>query len=471
MVSTRRLAAWLSPALEVRPIGDGLAYTLRALVLDGRVIPGARVPAERELAAVLGVSRATVTEVYNRLRDEGYLSSRYGAGTVAALPAPHLSRPDEDSPPPGAVLDLTVAALPAPAELPEIAAAAAVEDLPQHLGGPGLDPSGLFELRRRIARGYTQRGLATSPEQVLVTSGALHAWDLLLQVCGARGSTVITEQPTYPAVVDAALAHRARVVPLPVDQSGWDVAPLIRPASPPALVHLTFDGQNPTGLWADPDQRREVVESFAEPTVVVIDETMLEFRHQALSVRLPRFGGSATVVHVGSMSKAFWPGLRVGWVRGPGTLIRRLAVNRGGQDLAPPVLDQLIATRLLDAAPRMLPARRAMATSRRDAVVAAIAELAPAWSLTPPAAGLAVWINLGHSSSTALARAALLGGIRVTPGPRFTVSGTHDGYLRLPLTLAPDLVPEVIGTLARLADEVPAARTRQRTGPAHAWAV
>jgi DNA-binding transcriptional MocR family regulator len=468
-----RLLAWLEPSLAVGPLNESLASGLRGLVLDGRLVTGARLPAERELAAALGLARATVTTAYDRLRGEGFLVSRRGAGTVVRLPLRPVARPDEPRPPAGDdVIDLTVAATPAPAVL-QAAAAEAAAELPRHLAGAGLHPMGLPELRQAVAERYTARGLPTRSDEILISSGALHAWNLLLRVLARPGAAVVAEQPTYPAVLDAALANHAVVVPLPVDAAGWDLSQLARPVRPAALAHFTLDGQNPTGLWADDPTRRRLLDALDPRTVVVVDETLVELHYPEAPVTRPapalaRRG--TTVVAVGSMGKAFWAGLRLGWIRGPAGLIRRLAAARAGQDLASPVLDQLVAVRLLAAAEDVLPERRRLYTARRDAMLAALAEHAPAWSAAVPRGGLAVWVDLAGTSSTRLAHRAAAQGVRITPGPRFTVTGTHDHWVRLPFVADLDRIAEGVRRLALAAEGAGALGGRRgRGGPETAW--
>src|SRR4249920_2944505 len=158
--------------------GGGPAYqrlgtALRALILDGRLPLGTRLPAERELARALGVSRTTTSAAYGVLRREGYLSSRRGAGSFAAFPAepstpglPWFGETDDG------LIDLTLAA---PSAIPESilgAATAALEQLPRHLAGDGYRVLGLPELREAVAELYRRRGLQTSADEVMITSGA-----------------------------------------------------------------------------------------------------------------------------------------------------------------------------------------------------------------------------------------------------------------------------------------------------------
>jgi DNA-binding transcriptional MocR family regulator len=469
MVARSRLALWLQPGL-----GDGrraahVTAALRGLILDGRLVPGTRLPAERELATDLRISRSTVTAGYDRLRAEGFLVSRVGAGTFVDLPARAGSRPDGGDDAHDGSLDLTVAALPAPALLAD-AAAAAVARLGAHLPGTGLHPSGLATLRAAVADRYSARGVATVPDQVIITSGALHGWDLLLRALTRPGGRVMVEQPTYPGVVDAALAHHVRISPLPVEPEGWDLSQL--PAHPAVgLTHVTLDGQNPTGLWADRPLRRRLLGTFAATTVIAVDETMMDFCFTEVSppASLASVRTGATVVRLGSTSKSFWAGLRIGWVRGPVDLVRRLAAARSGQDLAPPVLDQLLAVELLAREAAILPGRVALAAERRAALLAAVAAHCPDWSLNPPAGGLALWVDLGGRSSTQLALAARERGVRITPGPRFTLHGSHDRYLRLPFVLPPGQADDVVRRLAEAATDLEPASHRRRQTADTAW--
>src|SRR5215468_5624902 len=151
----------------------GLADGLRALVVDGRLAVRTRVPSERALASELRISRGSVSRAYDRLRDEGYLASRRGAGSWLTLPGG--GGPGPLPSPPGGVegaplLDLTVAALPAPTPLLAEAAARAADGLRRHVHAHGYTSLGLPELREAVAARLTARGLPTSAGEVLVTA-------------------------------------------------------------------------------------------------------------------------------------------------------------------------------------------------------------------------------------------------------------------------------------------------------------
>src|SRR3978361_1193036 len=168
-LSARSLSQLLGDwrALEAGPAYLGLPARIRLLVLDGRIPLGTRLPAERELAAGLTVSRTTVTAAYAMLREAGFLTSTQGSGSVARLPHSAPRAPEEDR---LDVLDFTKATLPA---YPAVAAAAirAAELLPAYLGNSGFDTIGLPVLREATPAPYRKRGLPTGADEILVTIG------------------------------------------------------------------------------------------------------------------------------------------------------------------------------------------------------------------------------------------------------------------------------------------------------------
>src|SRR5690349_12402249 len=188
----RLLGEWHVRTHRRGPEYAALAEAVRGLLTDGRLALGVRLPAERELADALGISRTTVTAAYRELRESGHLTSRRGAGSWTSLPSGHrvgttgLWAPSDDTD----LIDLGCAALPAPPQL-ATAAAEAVADLPGYTGGAGYQPMGLAVLREVIARSYVERGLPTDPDQIMVTSGVQHALDLLLRLLVAPGARVL----------------------------------------------------------------------------------------------------------------------------------------------------------------------------------------------------------------------------------------------------------------------------------------
>ena len=464
MVALRRLS---TPHL-VRLLGEwrggGVAYpalaaALRALIVEGRLPPYTRLPSERDLALALGVSRNTVTAALDVLREQRYLASRRGRGSWITSPPVPEHRPDEAEPPIGDMIDLTLANLPAPPELAELALLAADALVPE-LGGHGYEPFGLPSTRAAIAHYLSGRGLVTQPTQVLVTQGALHAWDLALRTFARPGDRVLLETPTYPGALDAVRAHGCVPIGVPVGPEGWDLS-LLRAAlrdARPVLGYLIPDFQNPTGFRASARERAAVARAARSAGMLLVsDESLAELVLEPGDTRDPRrsppsmaFGDSGSgVLAVGSLSKPVWGGLRTGWLRGEPQLVRRLALARAGQDVGSPILDQLMAIEVLRRFDTLLPARREWLRERRDALLRALARDRPRWRVGRPAGGMALWVELPEgTTASALAARAVAHGVRVAPGPRFGVDGGFEQRLRLPFTQPPERLAEAVGRLA-----------------------
>jgi DNA-binding transcriptional MocR family regulator len=453
----RRLLPDLPP---VGPAYQSLAISLRALILDGRLPLGTRLPAERELARALGVSRTTTSAAYSLLRREGYLRSRRGAGSFASFPS-DVSVADPSwlgGETAGDLIDLSIAA-PGPLREPFLAAAGdAVEQLPRYLTGDGYRVLGLPELREAVADHYRRRGLATSVDEVMITSGAQGAIALTAQVFVTPGAAVLVESPTYPNALDSFRAGSARLVTVPIED-GWDEE-LIEASfrqTLPRLAYFTPDFQNPTGRLMPSAARAALGRSAAAvDTLVIADESYLGL---SLDSDLPDAEPLAAhdperVISIGGLSKSVWGGLRIGWIRAAPSLIQRLGAARPSLDIANPVLEQLVALRLLDSHAELLDERRRRLGSQLAVLTSTLGEELPEWTFAAPQGGLSLWIAIDRSS-TSLMGAAARAGVRIVPGPRFGIDGTLERFLRLPFVLSPSTLREAVARLAQAAEEVP----------------
>ncbi|MBH5338737.1 PLP-dependent aminotransferase family protein [Streptomyces pactum] len=471
-LGSRQLAALLPDPAEVRPAYRHLARAISALITDGRIALHVRLPAERELATALGTSRPTVTAAYDLLRESGYAHSRRGSGTWTALPegtAP--SGVTRVLAPPDTAIDLARAAPGLPEHVLREALLRAAPELAAHAHTPGYHPYGLPALRAAVAERFTRRGLATVPEQVLVTSGAQHALTLVLGLLSRPGDRVMVESPSYPNALEALRRAGLRPVSVPVTDEGWDIeitASTLRQVVP-RLAYLIPDFHNPTGALMPAEGRVRVLEAARRSgTWLVIDETLAGL---ALDVPAPQPfachagpGGAGRVITIGSMSKSYWAGLRVGWLRAPARLVTELAGQRIATDLGGSVLDQLLALTLLDRAAEVLPPRMEQLRVQRAALTAALTEHLPRWSWRVPPGGLSLWADLGAPVAPELAERALDHGVRIESGACFAADpGLFDRRLRIPYTAPPTTLREAVRRLAAaLADgRAPAPATRR----------
>ncbi len=468
-VSARSVARQLgaSPASQQGlPAYQGLAEGLRRLVADGRILDGTRLPSERELTAALGVSRTTVAGAYAVLRDRGYLHSRRGSGSVVTIPGGRRSggplHAAEDD---GVVLDLSIAAPSAPPGTAE-AFEEAVHELPRHLGGAGYSPYGLPELRELLAQHYTERGLPTSAAQIMVTTGALAALSVVLRATIGPGDRVLMESPTYPNAIASVRDSGARTVGLPLERDGLDgrTLELALRQSSARLAYLIPDFQNPTGTLVDAATRGDLGAALRrQRTIAVVDETTADLGIDVAGATMPAPLASFDdrAVTVGSASKSFWGGLRVGWLRAPERDVSRLQQARLSLDLGVPVLEQLVLVQLLARREEIAAHRRNELRSSRDALADALGRRLPQWRFTLPAGGLSIWCELPSPRSSAVCDAAAALGVRLAPGSSFGVEGGLESFLRIPYALAPEALVDAVERIGQawdLAAEHPSPR-------------
>lgn len=434
------------------PAFSGLATRLASVIADGLLPLGQRLPSERELASALGLSRTTVTRAYGLLRDAGYAAARQGSGTWTQVPGGHARGhdrallPQPDRP---AMMDLSCAA---PAAVPGLASAyaAAAAALPAYLTGHGYFPLGLPELRAAIADRYRRRGLPTTPEQVLVTSGAIAAIAASAQALLGPGDRTLVESPVYPNAVTSLRRAGARVVTVPVDPDGWDldaVEATLRQAAP-RVAYLIPDYQNPTGLLMDDAQRARLGAALTRVrTTAIVDESHADLHLDDGPRPAPLAAFSPAAVSLGGSSKAFWGGLRVGWLRVPDGQASPFTRARLGLDLGAPILEQLVLTQLLTGPDADAGQQRTRLRQQRDALARALAARLPDWRFRIPAGGLSLWCELPRPASAALAIECERRGLVITPGSVFAPDGGLASFVRLPYTRPVDDLLSAVGVL------------------------
>ncbi len=470
--AARRVADLVGELRATGPAYAALADRIRLLIADGRLPLESRLPSERDLSVAVGLSRTTVSRAYAELRDGGYLASRIGSGSRAALPSRVRGAasaglgllPADVS---DGEIDLTCAATRATSGV-LAAYEGAVLELPGHLATAGYHPTGLPALRAAIAARYEVRGLPTDPGQVVVTTGAIAGLGLLAGALIGAGRRVLLESPGYPNTIATVRARRARLVPLPVEPTGWHVAStvaLIRDSAAHAAVLLP-DFHNPTGALLPEEGRAQLAAALRRAgTLTVVDETVAEIDLDPSAGPLPRpwAAHDDAAISVGSASKTHWGGLRIGWVRLPHRHLEELMRTVAVAGIGAPALEQLTLLRLLDPERGLDPGRRESIVASREATVQALRTHLPDASFVVPRGGLSLWIELPEANATQVAIAALDVGLHVASGPRFAVGHGLDRWLRLPHVADPDVQRDAVRRLARAHDRVAAGEAPRRT--------
>lgn len=428
------------------PLYRSLSDALRRIIADGSIGAGSRLPPERALSSVLGVSRVTVTSAYRELRAQGWAHAVHGAGTFVVIPVEETSwgtmmRSDSPRSDSAVVLDFVNAAPEASPFLAE-AYADALGTVKPALSGHGYAPSGTAALRAAIAARYNTRGLPTSPDQIVVTSGAGDAAHLVFQTFARPGNRVIIEHPTYPGVVEALESAGALAVPVAIDASDPDsfleAADRAARQNSPTLAYLMPDFSNPSGARLTEAGRRRLSVTMARHGILtIVDEVAADLVLDGSAMYEP-FGvpaPSAGTIQIGSLSKSVWGGLRVGWVRSDRELVARMARTYARRQLSVSLLEQAVALHVLGRFDQILDARRTWLRNQRDVLVSHMRAELPHWKFRVPDGGLSLWCTLpdGTTSEEVVRRAAVRN-LFLARGTRFGTGYAFDDHLRVPFT-------------------------------------
>ena len=447
----------LNPAAApARGLTAWLADALRAAIIDGRLRSGTSLPATRELAEDLGISRGVVVEAYQRLREEGLVSAQRRTGTTVLPrpgpgpagrvrrggPAGHTERPTPGTRPPGTRL----APPAAPALLPLPWRASAEIDLspgvPDLSGFPRAawlraeraalaqasaadlgygDPRGSQRLRTELTGWLARtRGLRADPDDIIIVAGVAQSLALLAQVLCARAETTVAVEDPGSAGTRGELAYWGlNPVPIPVDDHGMQIASLARSGLRTAL--LTPAHQFPSGVVLAPRRRHELLDWAAGDGLIIEDDYDAEYRYDRAPVPALQASAPDRIAYTGSTSKTLAPGMRLGWLVPPRRLHADLVTAKHASDLGCPALPQLILARLIATGEleRHTRLARKRQRSRRDALLTALREHLPAARVQGVAAGLHLLITLpaaaGDIDDAALASQLQTAGVLVHP--------------------------------------------------------
>ncbi|MET0235282.1 MAG: PLP-dependent aminotransferase family protein [Kibdelosporangium sp.] len=430
-----------------------LAGRIRRLIDDGELTPGTLLPPDRALAAALAVGRTTVVSAYDLLTQDGKIVRRQGSGTRVA---PAVLRPDQGRPVDGAnplfvhlldpldrIIQLTCAA---PKTIPPAVAEAYRAALTVEIVDDiGYHPAGHPALRDAVAERFTGRGLPTTSSQILVTTGAQQALALLAKLLVAPGDRVLVETPTYPGALEAFRESSAvfRAVP------HGDVDAMIRAmrGDRPEVLYVIPSYHNPTGTVMSTLARRRLASAAVDLGVRLVEDEVLADLGFAGELPDP-VAAYGPAVTVGSLSKVVWGGLRVGWVRGPVSVINQLARLKAVHDLGSNLLTQLAAAELVRDLETLRVQRIKDLKGQHDRLCAELTEHLPEWRYTPAAGGQCLWIKLPHGDAISFAQLALRHDVAVLPGGALDATGGSRDHLRIPFLESPGTLGVAVRGLA-----------------------
>ncbi|HEY5317367.1 MAG TPA: PLP-dependent aminotransferase family protein [Solirubrobacteraceae bacterium] len=427
-------------------IADCVAYGL---------LGAQRLPAERELAEHLGVSRGTVIAAYDALRVRGLARSRRGSGTFLSVArssagsheAPLFSKlmdPDQ------APIDMSMAALRSPELLAD--ARVSLRDAMRLFPCHGYAPLGAQALRVAIADHLcARRAGPTEPQQILVTAGGQGALSLIATGLLRPGDRVLVEAPTYPGAIEVFSRAGARIEALERDHAGVvrDRLEHALGAGPVRFLYLVPSCHNPTGTTMSEQRRREVLRIAGERGVLTIEDTaMSELTAQPLPPDLSAIAREQ-VISIGSLSKCYWAGIRVGWIRADPEIVQRLGRLRAAMDLGGPLLEQAMALTIFDDFDRLTAPTRSAAQERLGILVEQLREHLPDWNFDEPRGGWSVWAAMPWGDADRFAQLALRHGVAVATGGAMAPDDRFSGHLRLSAGSTPQQIVHGVQLLAQ----------------------
>jgi 2-aminoadipate transaminase len=461
------------------PLYMQLRDQLRALVHDGELRPGDRIPATRELAVQLGVHRTTVANAYAELEADGLIRGHVGRGTFICgepngtkiTPAPPTLNgnggvrweslfADERG-------EETLSRLLQPAMADSISFVTARPDekyfpvaelsnccqtVMKREGAQLLQfgPSdGYPPLKKALLEMLRAEGLAVKDENLLITGGCQQALDLLCKAFLRPGDSVLLENPTYPGAIAIFASARVRCLGVPVETGiepgttpGVDLVALEATllSNRVKLMVLTPDFQNPTGATLPIAVRRKLLEIAARYQVPIVEDHIYARLHGASEHISPlkQMDRANLVIQIDSFSKVAFPGLRVGWCVAPASVIERLRLVKQTTDLHTDQLAQAILAEFMRRGQlvKHISKMRKVYARRLQVMEAALKRHMPEGTRwTHPAGGMCLWLELppGFDSSELLIHLRERG-VLFAPGRYFFLQNPHPNTLRLSFT-------------------------------------
>jgi 2-aminoadipate transaminase len=301
-------------------------------------------------------------------------------------------------------------------------------------------------------------GRRPNEEELLITSGAVEALELLGKSLIDPGDLVLVERPTYLGAIMAFRSFEARVVGVPMDDQGIDVDSLeamVREHGRPKLLYTIPDHQNPTGVSLADDRRGALVEVARRHGFLVVED--VAYRELGWDGRRPPCLwslGPDTVVQAGTFSKTFFPGVRLGWAVGPPPVLAKMTSAKQLTDQCAGALGQRLLEEYGRAGGLDEQADRARELyGRRCALMldALDAHMPDEVRWTRPRGGFFTWLTFPESIDTAaLARSAIEQKVAVVPGAAFTPDGSGTHELRLSFSKVRD--EDIVEGVRRLAE-------------------
>ena len=450
---------------SAQPLYRQIHSYLRQSILSGSLPPDTRLPATRQLAKDLGVSRITVENAYADLLADGLISTQVGSGTFVLPPYPMDFPTASHGPWP--LWQQDFGELPPDRPMIDVHTHSRTHPHPISFAGGTGDPSlfpieefrktmalimrqaphssleygdacGYLELRTAIAHILASQGIAVSPANVLITAGSQQAIALVLQVLLKSGDVILVESPTYGKAIELFRALNLRVISIPIDKDGMQTELLegVLQAYHPKLIYTIPNFQNPSGASMSGRRRRELVSLASRYNIPILEDDFVgDLRYDgSAQPALKSLDTAGGVIYISTFSKMLMPGLRIGFAVAEGPVYAALVKRKQVQDLATSNLIQHALEAYVSIGRYQAHLRRSCQVyrKRRDAMAHAIARYLPQIDVDVPQGGLFMWLRLPQKlAATELLPLAWKEGVDFALGGNYCADGSGSNCLRL----------------------------------------
>ena len=469
---------------NAQPLYRQIHGYLRQSISSGGLPPNTRLPATRQLAKDLGVSRITVENAYADLVADGLVSTQVGSGTFVLPPYPVSNPATGHEPWPlwqnefaGFVLDDALvsgqAASASHAHTISFAGGCGdshlfpVEDfrrtmasVMRHANHTSLDygeACGYLGLRTTIAHILSSQGIMATPANVLITAGSQQAIALVLSVLLKPGDAILVEGPTYGKAIELFRAFNLRIISIPIDKDGMQTELLegMLQSYHPKLIYTIPNFQNPSGASMSGRRRRELVSLASRYNIPVLEDDFVgDLRYDgSAQPTLKSLDTAGGVIYISTFSKMLMPGLRIGFIVAEGPIYAALVKRKQVQDLATSSLVQHALDAYVSIGRYQTHLRRSCQVyrKRRDAMAHAIGRYLPQISVDIPQGGLFMWIRLPQGiAASDLLPLAWDEGVDFALGENYYADGCGSDCLRLNFAaLSVDVIEEGIERIGK----------------------
>lgn len=452
------------------PLHVQISQALAQAIDSGQLTPDSRLPSVRSLAKTLGVNTITIVTAYRELEHQGYAWSRTGSGTFVRSAPPVETARQIFIPHQGINF---ASATPTPEIFPVQDFKRLINLVLDRDGGHAFgyqESQGWPPLREAMQQYLAGNGISTQVENIHIISGAQQGIDLAAKILVRQGDTIFVEGPTYHGAIASFQSRGARIVSIPLEVDGPDLAALKEELrrQRPKLFYVMPNFQNPTGYSYSEHKKQALLDLAREFNFTLVEDdylSELSFPGEKISRPLKVMDSGNQVIYIKSFSKILMPGLRLGLLAAPASLNLELDAAKQFSDISSSGLLQ----RTLDLYLREQSWHQHLQdvgkiyAARYQTATKALARHLPQLKYVPPGGGLHCWLQLPEGiSGDALHRRCLREEVLITPGSYFAPSGLYNRFIRLSYAaVTEDQIEQGIKIMGRIVAEADTPHTIQ----------